>query len=57
MFDSYLEVVKALGVGALVGFLFAAIKLPIPAPAKLEGVMGIAGIFIGYWIFKGLFIK
>lgn len=34
--------------GLGVGVLFAVLKLPIPAPNKLEGVLGILGIFAGY---------
>jgi len=34
--------------GFTVGLLFAKIKLPIPAPPSVSGVMGIVGIFLGY---------
>lgn len=34
--------------GFVVGLIFVLLKLPIPAPAVLEGVMGIIGIFVGY---------
>lgn len=34
--------------GLLVGALFAFFGVPIPAPPKLAGVMGIVGIFLGY---------
>lgn len=57
MFDSISMVTKAMIAGLLVGFFFAAIKLPIPAPPKLEGVVGIVGIFVGYWLFKLIFSK
>ena len=46
---------KALGTGAIVGFLFAALKLPIPAPTALAGIMGILGIYLGYLLFLKLF--
>lgn len=36
--------------GLLVGIIFALLKLPILAPNKIEGVLGIVGIFIGYLI-------
>jgi XapX domain-containing protein len=56
MFESWLALVKASAAGLLVGFLFAAIRLPIPAPPKLEGVVGIAAIFLGYWVYRWLFM-
>ncbi|MDR7073889.1 XapX domain-containing protein [Fictibacillus barbaricus] len=34
--------------GAVVGFVFALFKLPIPAPPALPGIMGIIGIYLGY---------
>lgn len=37
----------SLGTGVAVGLLFAALKLPIPAPPALAGVLGILGIFLG----------
>jgi XapX domain-containing protein len=37
-------------VGIAVGLLFGLVKLPIPAPPTLSGIMGIAGIFGGYKI-------
>lgn len=45
------EVALALIAGLVVGFLFALIKLPIPAPPALAGVMGIVGVFLGYKLF------
>ncbi|WP_353893205.1 XapX domain-containing protein [Proteinivorax hydrogeniformans] len=36
--------------GTLVGFLFSKVNLPVPAPPNLAGLMGIAGIMIGYWL-------
>lgn len=38
----------ALGTGLVVGILFAAANLPIPAPPKLAGVLGIVGIYLGF---------
>jgi XapX domain-containing protein len=40
--------------GAVCGFIFARLHLPIPAPGVLAGIMGILGIFIGYKL-AGLF--
>ena len=41
------EVLLSMAVGAAVGVLFAALKLPIPAPPVLSGVMGIVGVYLG----------
>ncbi|WP_108022261.1 XapX domain-containing protein [Melghirimyces profundicolus] len=38
--------------GLIVGFLFALLRLPIPAPNALPGVLGIIGIYLGYKIFE-----
>jgi XapX domain-containing protein len=35
-------------VGAAVGGIFSAFKLPIPAPPVFAGLMGIVGLWIGY---------
>lgn len=45
------EILLALITGLVVGLLFAKLKLPIPAPPTCAGIMGIVGIFLGYWIF------
>jgi len=37
-------------VGAIVGGIFSAFKLPIPAPPVFAGLMGIVGLWIGYAI-------
>ena len=41
------DVVLATLAGVVVGILFSAIKLPIPAPPVLPGVMGIVGVYLG----------
>lgn len=35
-------------VGTVVGGIFSAFKLPIPAPPVFAGLMGIVGLWIGY---------
>lgn len=42
--------------GFVVGALFGALDIPIPAPPKLAGLLGIVGIYLGYRIvtFAGL---
>jgi len=42
------DVILALFSGLLVGGFFSILRLPIPAPQNLAGVMGIFGIFLGY---------
>ena len=42
-----LEILLALGVGILVGLIFSACRLPLPAPPVLAGVVGILGIYLG----------
>ncbi|MGZ0747529.1 XapX domain-containing protein [Haloparvum sp. AD34] len=34
--------------GLIVGALFAFLRVPIPAPPELPGIMGIVGIYLGY---------
>jgi XapX domain-containing protein len=46
------EVLLALLAGVIVGILFSAIKLPIPAPPVLSGVAGIVGIYLGSAAFQ-----
>lgn len=41
-------VVLALLTGIITGGVFAALRIPIPAPPSLVGVMGIVGIYLGY---------
>ena len=42
-----IEILIALAVGMVVGFLFSACKLPLPAPPAIAGVVGIVGIYLG----------
>ncbi|WP_027364421.1 XapX domain-containing protein [Desulfotruncus alcoholivorax] len=42
------EVIMTTLAGFLIGVLFAKLKLPVPAPPTLAGVMGIVGLFLGY---------
>ena len=34
--------------GFIVGVLFTALKLPLPAPNAIAGIMGILGIYLGH---------
>lgn len=49
---SWLQVGLALLVGFILGFIFIKLKLPIPAPPVLAGVVGIFGIYLGYIVGK-----
>lgn len=40
-------VLLALLTGFIVGVIFSAVRLPLPAPPVFAGVMGIVGIFLG----------
>ncbi len=50
----------SLGTGLIVGLIFTAFKLPLPAPPVFAGIMGIFGIWAGseLWPFlAGIFTK
>ncbi|MDN3651995.1 XapX domain-containing protein [Thalassotalea ponticola] len=53
------EVILATVAGFVVGILFSFLKLPIPAPPVLPGVMGIVGVYLGglvyLWIAEKFF--
>ncbi len=36
--------------GLMAGGFFALLKLPIPAPSTISGMLGIVGLFAGYMI-------
>lgn len=36
--------------GAILGFIFTFLKLPLPAPNVLPGIMGIIGVYLGFVI-------
>jgi XapX domain-containing protein len=46
------DVILALFAGLIVGLLFKFLKLPIPAPPVLSGVMGIFGVYFGGILFE-----
>lgn len=46
------EILMALFAGLIVGLLFSFLKLPLPAPPVLPGIMGIAGVYAGGIIFQ-----
>ncbi|WP_426452191.1 XapX domain-containing protein [Paenibacillus sp. S-38] len=42
-----MEAVLSLLAGIVVGVLFTFIRLPLPAPVTLAGVLGVAGVYLG----------
>jgi XapX domain-containing protein len=48
------EVLLAMAAGFIVGVLFSFLKLPIPAPPVLSGVMGIVGVYLGHCLLLDL---
>lgn len=42
------EMVLATLTGVAVGVFFSLLKLPLPAPPALAGVLGIVGIYLGH---------
>ncbi|MFZ8826055.1 MAG: XapX domain-containing protein [Candidatus Caldipriscus sp.] len=50
------EIILAFLTGFITGAIFALLKLPVPAPQTLAGIMGIVGLFLGYVVVK-MFLK
>jgi len=48
------EALLSLLAGVLVGLLFKWIRLPLPAPPVVSGVLGIVGIYLGGKLFEWL---
>lgn len=42
------EIIYSLLTGFACGLIFALLKLPIPAPPVLAGVVGIVGVWLGF---------
>lgn len=45
------QVILSIVAGAALGFVFRALKLPLPAPSVLAGVIGILGVYLGGQLF------
>jgi len=45
-----MEIIKSFLVGGVLGAIFTLLKLPLPAPPVLAGVVGIVGIYVGYLV-------
>jgi XapX domain-containing protein len=50
------ELLLSLGAGLIIGILFKVLKLPLPAPPVLSGILGIVGIYAGGKLIE-LFLK
>lgn len=46
--------IYALGAGLSVGLLFSWLKLPLPAPPTLTGIIGAASVFLGSVLYSYL---
>lgn len=46
------DVLLALVAGVVVGLIFAFLKLPLPAPPVLSGIMGIVGVYLGGMVYQ-----
>lgn len=51
------DLILALLAGIFVGVLFSAIKLPLPAPPVLAGILGILGIYLGGHLYQYIVTK
>lgn len=40
--------------GCVVGAVFAIMALPVPAPQSLAGVLGVAGLAVGYAVIRSV---
>lgn len=49
------EGILALTVGGVFGVLTTLLKLPLPAPPSIIGILGIVGIWLGYVLTNLLF--
>jgi len=48
------EIILSTLTGSACGIVFALLKLPVPAPPVMSGVMGIVGLWIGYTFITNL---
>lgn len=51
------EATMALLAGMIIGIVFKFVKLPLPAPPVLAGVMGVAGVYFGGKVVEFFFLK
>lgn len=46
--NNLLPLLIPLATGMIVGAIFGLLKLPVPAPAVLEGILGVVGLWAGW---------
>ncbi|MBP2650839.1 MAG: hypothetical protein H6Q74_1664 [Firmicutes bacterium] len=46
-----MNLILALGGGILVGVIFSAVHIPLPAPPTLAGILATVGVFLGYQVY------
>ena len=46
------EMLLAGGVGLVIGGVFGLMKLPLPTPDKIEGVIAVIAVFVGMTLVK-----
>ncbi|MFD2923047.1 DUF1427 family protein [Halobacillus naozhouensis] len=51
------EALLAMVAGIVIGVVFKLIKLPLPAPPVLAGVLGVAGVYIGGKIIEIVLVR
>lgn len=49
-----MQQILAIGAGLFVGMLFSWLRLPLPAPPTLTGILGAFGVFLGSFLFRML---
>jgi len=47
-----LSFLLAIFVGVILGGIFTLLKLPLPAPTDIVGVLGVFGVWLGYEIVR-----
>lgn len=45
-----MQTVFSLLAGIILGVVFSLLKLPLPAPNHINGIIGILGVFLGYML-------
>ena len=51
----FIESIKSLILGIVVGAIFALFNFKPPSPETLSGILGIMGIFLGWWFISQFF--
>lgn len=46
--------IKGMIAGVIIGAIFERLKLPIPAPPVLSGVLGVLGVIVGTLVVKAV---